>query len=44
MDTDKIALALYFVGLAIVQKTGIKYVNREIEIAINALQKQLNLK
>ncbi|MYL53308.1 hypothetical protein GLW08_08145 [Pontibacillus yanchengensis] len=37
-------LALYLIGLALLQKNGKKYVHREIDQAVEELQKDLNLK
>lgn len=37
-------LAVYLVGLAILQHNGKTYVNREIETTMKEIQKELNLK
>ncbi|WP_338452320.1 hypothetical protein R4Z09_10805 [Niallia oryzisoli] len=42
MDRSNV-LAVYLVGLAILQQNGKTYVNREIEIAMKELQKELKL-
>ncbi|WP_428909057.1 hypothetical protein [Niallia sp. Krafla_26] len=43
MDRANI-LAIYLVGLAILQGNGKTYVHREIETAMKEIQKEMNLK
>lgn len=41
--TDKQALAIYLMALAILQGNGKTYVNHEIMVALERLQKEFNL-
>jgi len=44
MDDRTHNMALYLIGLALLQNNGKKFVNREIDEAVEELQKELNLK